>query len=474
MKKFWQTFSLLLFALVGTHCATNAQEQKTTGQNGDSSQSSEVMTASNFRKGGDNAINWEAKLDNQYFIRNGNKKEIYVYVELQGGENKQDKARAPLNLSLVVDRSGSMSGDKIKYAKKAMDFVIDQLGSEDYLSMVQYDGNVQVLQTSEMVKNKQALHQKVSSVKEGGSTNLCGGMQEGYVQVRSTKKQGYINRVLLLSDGNVTAGISDPKQIAKVAEGQFKEDGIAISTFGVGADYNENLMTDISEAGGANYYFIGSPDQIPTIFAKELQGLLAVVGQSVKLKVKFPTKNLKCVKAYGYPFTVFGDEVFVDFNDVFAKEEKGVLLKFEVIEPLKDDISFDCEMRYTDVVSKKDHADNQKLKLSVTNDEKMFSANEDEKVKENIVLFESTEMFDEALKEADKGNYDKAKELSGKTAKYLESNKSEKFSPRFQQQQSNVTKYDEDVKIMKDRPAEEKQMMQKSSKSANYDMKKKK
>ena len=474
MKKYWQSFYLLLFALLGTSCATNAQEQSRVGQNLDSSQGSNAMAASNFSPNQNKPVNWEAKLDNKYFVPNGNKKEIYVYVELQGGENKQDKARAPLNLSLVVDRSGSMSGDKLKYAKQAMDFVIDQLGSEDYLSMVQYNSDVQVLQTSEMVQDKRALHQKVDKIRDGGSTNLCGGMQEGYVQVRSTKKQGYINRVLLLSDGNVTAGISDPKQITKIAENQFKENGVAISTFGVGSDYNENLMTDISEAGGANYYFIGTPDQIPTIFAKELQGLLAVVGQSVKLKVKFPTKNLKCVKAYGYPFTVFGDEVFVDFNDVFSKEEKGVLLKFEVIEPLTDDISFDCEMRYTDVATKKDYSENQKLKLILTRDEKMFSENVDSKVKENIVLFESTEMFDEALKEADKGNYEKAKELSEKTAKYLESNKSKDFSPRFEQQTSNVLKYDKEVETMKSRPVEEQQMMQKSSKNLNYEIKKKK
>ena len=189
MKKYWQSFYLLLFAFLGTSCVTNAQEQSRLGQNLDSSQGNDVMLTSNFSPNQNKPVNWEAKLDNKYFVPNGNKKEIYVYVELQGGENKQDKARAPLNLSLVVDRSGSMSGDKLKYAKQAMDFVIDQLGSEDYLSMVQYDSDVQVLQTSEMVQDKRALHQKVDKIRDGGSTNLCGGMQEGYVQVRSYKRE---------------------------------------------------------------------------------------------------------------------------------------------------------------------------------------------------------------------------------------------------------------------------------------------
>ena len=419
-------------------------------------------------------IKWDIRLDNPYYVKEGNKQYVYLYLDVKGGETQTDKKRAPLNLSLVLDRSGSMSGDKLNYSKKAIDFVINQLTNDDILSVVQYDDNVQVLSSATHLTNKEVLHKKVNDIRTGGSTNLCGGMQEGYVQVKSEKKANYINRVLLLSDGLANVGITEPDKIQKIAQKNFREDGVAISTFGVGADYNEDLMTGIAEYGGANYYFIDNPDKIPTIFAKELEGLLSVVTQSTKVRVNYPTRQLNLVKVYGYPHAIENDEIVVNLNDVYAKEQKAILVKFEIKGKLEGQIDFACSLSYTNANTLKDEKVKQSVTLRPTSDQEEYKKGEDVVVKENIVLFESAELFDEVMKEADNQNFDKAREKGKKLDEYLKNSEDPRFSDQFNKQQQNVSGYNKDLEKMESMPAEEQKVMQKSSKSANYDMKKKK
>ncbi len=467
-KKMFSLLGILLGSFLMIACVADSDERKS-GQEAVPVKYDAPLSIN------DNApLKWDIRLDNSYYLKEGNKQYVYLYLEVKGGEAKTDKKRAPLNLSLVLDRSGSMSGDKLKYAKKAIDFVINQLTSEDILSIVQYDDAVQVVSSSAPLNNKEVLHKKVESIQTGGSTNLCGGMQEGYVQVKSEKKSNYINRVLLLSDGLANVGITEPTQIEKIAQKNFREDGVATSTFGVGADYNENLMTGIAENGGANYYFIDNPDKIPTIFAKELEGLLSVVSQSTKIRINYPTSQLNLIKVFGYPHAIENDEILVNLNDVYAKEEKAILVKFEVRGKPERQIDFVCNLSYTDANSLNEGKVKQSVTLRPTSDEQEYKQGEDLVVKENIVLFESTDLFDEVMKEADMGNFERAREKGKKLDDYMINNKDSRFSDRYEKQKANVSGYNSKLEDMENMPVEEQKVMQKSSKDANYQMKKKK
>ena len=153
------------------------------------------------------ALTFKTGLGNNKFLLNEFGNVGYYYAEAKACELKTDgQARTPLNISLVIDRSGSMDGDKLKHAKLAAQFVIDQLSPEDYVSIVQYDDAVDVVSTSNRVGDKQLLKRKVDAISAGGSTNLGGGMLEGYHQVKSTYNDGFVNRVLLLSDGLANVG----------------------------------------------------------------------------------------------------------------------------------------------------------------------------------------------------------------------------------------------------------------------------
>ncbi len=366
-------------------------------------------------------IQFVSQLNNSYYLKGISKNTIYLYAELKANKAPTNNERIPLNISLVVDRSGSMSGKKLEYVKKAVHFVINNLNSEDYLSIVQYDNQVDVVSQSAKVSNKTILNQKVDAIQARGMTNLSGGMLEGYTQVQSTQQeQGFVNRVLLLSDGLANQGVTDTDKLQQIAQKKFRNDGIGLSTFGVGADFNELLMTGLSEYGGANYYYIDSPEKIPEIFAQELEGLLSVVAQSTFLTIKLPQELVKCKKVYGYPSEIKGNEVVVRFNDVFSEEEKGILLELELQKELVNNLTFDLQLQYDDVVNSLERINEQSsLSLQITDSATQFNGGINAKADENVALFIANDRYELAMQLADKREFKKVKTILEQAVSFL-------------------------------------------------------
>ena len=196
-----------------------------------------------------------------------------------------DHASRPMNISVVLDRSGSMGEErKIEYAKQAVTALVDRLSTNDYLSIVIYDDRVETLLPTRHVNDKAYIKRLVAEVYPRGSTNLGGGMEEGFHQIERNFRREYVNRVILLSDGLANQGITDPSQLNRIA-GRYRSHSISLSTIGVGLDYNENLMLGLAEQGGGNYYFVESPGQLASIFDKELNGLSCVVAQNATVEL---------------------------------------------------------------------------------------------------------------------------------------------------------------------------------------------
>jgi Ca-activated chloride channel family protein len=416
------------------------------------------------------AVSWLAQASNKYYLSTSAPQEFYVYLQVRGHETTQEKKRVPLNISLVLDRSGSMRGDKIAYARKAAAFVVEQLGEEDVLSIVNYDDRVEVTSPSAPVKNKEALIKKILALQDRGSTNLTGGMLEGYTQVKSTQKDGYVNRVLLMTDGLANMGITDPEQIKKIAAAKYLEEGVALSTFGLGADYNEDLLTMLAETGRANYYFIDNPDKIPAIFAAELKGLLSVVAQNSLVEITIPD-GLECVKAFGYPYEIKGNTVQVRLNDVYARDEKGILFKFRSRGAVGGAVAFKCHLQFTDASSFQTIKDAKTLYLEPASDI-LVRSSENKLVQEMIALFEATESFDAVLAWVDAGQYEQARALADSVVIHLQKKQKNIPSEKLKKQEESIAAYSRDLEKVKQMREEDKKMYQKSNKSANYNLKK--
>ncbi|MCC7158019.1 MAG: VWA domain-containing protein, partial [Ignavibacteria bacterium] len=374
------------------------------------------------------------------------------------------------------DRSGSMAEkNKLEFVKKAVDYIIEESHSDDYVSVVTYDDYVDVLQRSSIIRDKYELREKISALQPGGFTNLSGGMFEGYDQVNKSYMRGYVNRVLLLSDGLANRGITDRSKLSDMVREKNRRDGITISTFGVGNDFNENMMTDIADYGKGNYYYIRNSSDIPEIFASELRGMHSLVGQGTKMKVRFPAQYLRLAKVFGYPYEIIGDEVIIDFKDVFAGQKKSVLLKFDITGKIKGKLKFENELTYEDVTSDfRLVTESSSNDIEETSSIEKYKSNKNETVVQNISMFEANEMMEEALRKADEGDYGRAKEIMTGAKVYMNNQMQDVApSPEMKRQSENMDKYERDLESAETKTEEEKKEMQKSGKYDNYNTRKK-
>jgi len=203
--------------------------------------------------------------------------------------------RRPMNLAVVLDRSGSMGTEqKMEYARAAVRSLVDQLRSDDVLSIVIYDDVVEVLRSACRVGNKEEVRRLIDEVAPRGWTNLGGGMIEGFRQVQKNSSRGFVNRVILVSDGLANRGITDPVELAGIAR-RYRNASVSLTAIGVGLDYNENLMVSLAESGGGNYYFVEHPRHLASMFRREFDGLQCLVAQNASIELKPASRSFSAV-----------------------------------------------------------------------------------------------------------------------------------------------------------------------------------
>ena len=194
------------------------------------------------------------------------------------------KGRPDLNLSLVLDRSGSMEGEKMVRAREAAMFCVDQMLPSDRLSVVTFDDRIELLFPSEPVANKQAMKDLIARVTARGSTALHEAWVRGGLTVSERMLDQGINRVVLITDGLANVGITNTDEIVTQAMGLYQH-GVSTSTIGIGADFNEDLLMPMAQSGGGNAWHVVEPDDMQHIFQTELEGLIAQFAHTVSLSL---------------------------------------------------------------------------------------------------------------------------------------------------------------------------------------------
>jgi Ca-activated chloride channel family protein len=192
--------------------------------------------------------------------------------------------RLPLNLCLVIDRSGSMEGEPLEYVKRACGHVVDLLDQNDILSVVTFEDRVDVVMPARRVINKGLIKEHLNRIQPGNTTNIYEGLNAGASQVSSVRSDGYVNRVLILTDGEPTSGVKDYSSIVGSAAEQ-RSRGVTVTALGFGPEYNEELLAGIAKRGGGNYYYIARPELIPEVFRSELEQLLTIVAKNIRLRL---------------------------------------------------------------------------------------------------------------------------------------------------------------------------------------------
>ena len=269
-------------------------------------------------------VRLRAKVDRPLLYRGGGEQEVIIQIDLEGVAHRKLK-RAPLNLSVVIDRSGSMTGRKLEQAKQAAEMLVDQLRAEDVVSLVMYDSEVDVLAPAGRAGNDRSeIKRVIRNIQAGGSTALYAGVETGGRQLQEFLQHNRINRVLLLSDGIANVGPLSNREIAGLGH-KLAERGISVSTVGLGDDYNEDLMTALAEASDANYYYVADVEESPKVFERELDELQSIVARRLILEIEFP-EGVKPRHFLGRPETISGQKGRIEFNTLAGSQNREVLV----------------------------------------------------------------------------------------------------------------------------------------------------
>lgn len=423
-------------------------------------------------------LQFRAGLSNDYFDNHDTLQKFYLYTEVTSFKRPEQTEihRVPLNISVVIDKSGSMAGLKLAYVKTAACFLIDQMTKDDFLSVVTYSDNAEVILQAGKVNDKDRIKSLINNIRESGSTNLHAGMIKGFEETKKNFQEGYVNRVLLLSDGMANIGVVTQEQLEAIVNSEYEKSKLTISTFGVGSDFNENLMTGLAEQGSGNYYFIENPEKVPEIFQKELNGLVSIIAQQTSMTFQIP-KGIFIEKVFGFPFTQKNNMVTVNFGALSQEETKAALIRFRIIQPAQMQYEFIPALSFYNPALT--HHIIEKLPVSLLfmkldNPEIIQSALR-HKVIEQGILFESIEMLDQATKDVDRRDFSGARRLLDYNSEFLKKNAWYVGRSIELQQQAELNKtYREKLVKAETMSVQEMKVMQKYSKEGAYKMKTKK
>ena len=252
----------------------------------------------------------------------------YTLVELTAPDAPSRSTRAPVNVALVLDRSGSMGGQKIALARMAVEHALRLLKPADRFSLVVFDDVVSVVVESTLGSAEAKRHalQELSKIDARGSTNLAGGWEAGCEQVAAHLTGDAIGRCLLVTDGQANVGESDPERLAQLA-GAMRKRGIATSTFGVGSDFDERTLQRIAEGGQGHFYFVEKPEAIPDLLTSELGDSLEIVAREAALVLRVPG-GVDAAPLGAFGMSSAGHVVRIELGDLASGQERQVVVKF--------------------------------------------------------------------------------------------------------------------------------------------------
>lgn len=258
-----------------------------------------------------------------------------------------DAAVQAVDLVLVLDRSGSMKGQKLNDARRAMRHLMECLTPADRLAIVTYANGVESLSSLTAMNDsrRRQMNQILDRISAGGSTNLGAGLQTGIgilMQATGAQRQ---RRVILISDGLANQGITDPQALGEMVSAA-RAHGFGVSTVGVGYDFNEVLMTGLADHGAGRYYFLEDPNTFAQVFENEFQTARRVAAAGLEIRIPLPD-GARLVEAGGYPIQQEGQEAIVYPGDLLAGQTRKLFLTVQVPTHGETEFEFNrIEVRY--------------------------------------------------------------------------------------------------------------------------------
>lgn len=289
--------------------------------------------------------------------------ETFVMLEVKADPAKA-KARAPVNLALVIDRSGSMKGNRLRNAIQGALAAIERLNDGDVVSVVTFDNRTQVLvpPTTIDASSRSRIRSDVQGITLGGDTCISCGVEDGLALLERTT--GRVNRMIVLSDGDATAGIRDIPGFRSMAQ-RARDRGASITTIGVDVEYNEKIMTAIAADSNGRHYFVENEIGLERVFETEAESLTGTLASGAEAQIEL-APGVELVRVFDRTFRRVGNKVVVPLGSFSGGETKTVLVKVRVPADQEGQQAVaDVDLTYRDHVADTDGRCGGKLVLAV-------------------------------------------------------------------------------------------------------------
>jgi len=214
--------------------------------------------------------------------------QAYILLEITPSANAPAAQNQPVNVCLVLDRSGSMSGEKLNAMKQAARLVVDQLGAQDLLSVVIFDDTqpAELVVPGAPVIDRQAIQRKIEAIEERGGTHMSTGMRLGLQELQRGRSPERVSSMILLTDGQTW---EDQQECRDLAD-QCRAAGVSIQAFGLGVGAENNwdprLLEELAQRSGGEWMPVESPDQVSAAFQKTLCAIQGAVVANANLTMR--------------------------------------------------------------------------------------------------------------------------------------------------------------------------------------------
>ncbi len=252
--------------------------------------------------------------------------EEVIQIGIQGRKEKFEDI-PPMNLAFVFDKSGSMCGkDKMEWVREAFGIFIYRLREEDTVSIVAFAETADVLLPATRLKeigSRKILVERVRAVKPEGESDLKAGILAGHEQIKSRSHEGSINRIIFISDG-----LGEYNDILEMAD-RFNEEGINISTVGVGMDFNLKLMSQLANRSGGSSRFMSNREKINEIFNTDLDRMVVPVAYDLKMEMEF-LQEVNIQNTWGYDHVIEAGKIQYSLPTLHTRDYETILMQVKI------------------------------------------------------------------------------------------------------------------------------------------------
>ncbi|NUQ75154.1 MAG: VWA domain-containing protein, partial [Polyangiaceae bacterium] len=308
----------------------------------------------------------EGRVGHPKIAKNG-RGETFVLLEVKGSDTAEAKSAAPVNLAIVMDRSGSMKGSRLPNAIRAATVAVDRLNDGDTVSVITFDTRTSIVVPPTEIGpgSRERVNSDIRRISLGGDTCISCGIEDGLAQIERT--MGKVNKMILLSDGDANHGVRDIAGFRSIAE-RARERNTPITSIGVDVDYNENILSAISVESNGRHYFVENDSALARVFEQEAERLTETVASNAEVAIDL-APGVELDRVFDRSFRRSGNRITVPLGTFASGEQKTILMKVRMPARAEGEQALaGVELAYRDLIADIDTTCGGKLGVEITGD----------------------------------------------------------------------------------------------------------